>query len=131
MAPMSFLQHRVRLGVNAMVSFKPVLALFAVFALAGAVTPVLAEEQVVTVTASRAACDGMSSSDSSKLAREAEKKGSYQEASDCFLAAGEYTRAHRASTRAAGEAMAIAKRNASSGAASAKSQMARMRAAFR
>ena len=114
-----------------MVSLKPVLALFAVFALAGAVAPVLAQEEVVTVTASRTTCEGLSSNDSSKLAREAEKKGSYQEASDCFLAAGEYTRAHRASNRAAGAAAAMAKRNAASGAASAKSQMARIRAAFR
>ena len=114
-----------------MVSLKPVLALFAVFAFAGTVAPAFAEEQVVTVTASRAGCEGMSSNDSSRLAREAEKKGSYQEASDCFVAAGEYTRAHRASNRAAGEAAAVAKRNASTAAASAKSQMARLRAAFR
>lgn len=114
-----------------MVSLKTSIALFAVFAFAGAVAPVMAEETVVTVTASRAACDDVSSSDSSKLAREAEKKGSYQEASDCFLKAGEYTRAHRASTKAAGEAAAVAKRQASTAAKSAKGQMAKIRAAFR
>jgi hypothetical protein len=114
-----------------MVSLKTSLALLAVFTFAGAVAPAMAEEPVVTVTASRTACEGLSSTDSSKLAREAEKKGSYQEASDCFLAAGEYTRAHRASARVAGEAAAVAKRDASSAAQSAKSQMARIRAAFR
>ena len=114
-----------------MVSLKSVLALFAVVTFAGAVAPAVAQEQEVTVTASRLPCEGVSASESSKLAREAEKKGSYQEASDCFVAAGEYNRAHRASARAAGEAAAVAKRNASTAAASAKSQMARMRAAFR
>jgi hypothetical protein len=113
-----------------MVSFKSVLAVFAVLAFAGAVAPASAEE-VVTVTASRLTCEGMSVNDSSRLAREAEKSGEYQQASDCFLAAGEYMRAHRASTRAAGEAAAIAKRNASAAAVSAKSQVARLRAAFR
>lgn len=114
-----------------MVSFKTSLVLFAAFTVAAAVAPVMAQEPVVTVTATRAACEGISASDSSKLAREAEKKGSYQEASDCFLAAGEYTRAHRASTRAASEAAALAKRQASTAADNAKSQMARIRAAFR
>jgi hypothetical protein len=114
-----------------MVSLKTSLALLAVSTFAGAVAPAMAEEPVVTVTASRTACEGLSASDSSKLAREAEKKGSYQEASDCFLAAGEYTRAHRASAHVAGEAAAVAKRDASSAARSAKSQMARIRAAFR
>jgi hypothetical protein len=131
MAPTRFLQHRARQGVNLMVSLKSVLALFAVVALAGVVAPATAQEQEVTVTASRLTCEGISASESSKLAREAEKKGSYQEASDCFVAAGEYNRAHKASARAAGEAAAVAKRNASTAAASAKSQMARMRAAFR
>ena len=114
-----------------MVSFKQVLVLSAVLAMAGAVVPAFAQEQVVTVTASRLACEGMSADDSSKLAREAEKKGSYQEASDCFVAAGEYNRAHRASARAAGEAATVAKRNASTAASSARSQMARIKAAFR
>jgi hypothetical protein len=114
-----------------MVSFKQVLVLSAVLAMAGAVAPAFAQEQEVTVTASRLACEGMSANDSSKLAREAEKKGSYQEASDCFVAAGEYNRAHRASVRAAGEAATVAKRNAPTAALSAKSQLARMKAAFR
>lgn len=114
-----------------MVSLKTSLVLVAVFAFAGAVAPVAAQEPVVTVTASRAACEGLSANDSSKLAREAEKKGSYQEAADCFLAAGEYTRAHRASARLAEEAAEAQKRDASRAAASAKSQMARIRAAFR
>jgi hypothetical protein len=114
-----------------MVSLKSRLALFAVFALAGAVAPVLAQEQEVTVTASRTGCEGMSANDSSKLAREAEKKGAYQEASDCFVVAGEYMRAHRASTRAAGEAASAQKRNATAAAETAKSQVARLRNAFR
>src|SRR3954470_2910879 len=103
MVPTPFLQHLARTGADHMVSFKQVLVLSAVLAM-GAVVPAFAQEQEVTVTASRLACDGMSANDSSKLAREAEKKGSYQEASDCFVAAGEYNRAHRASVRAAGEA---------------------------
>ncbi|MEJ0038181.1 MAG: hypothetical protein WDO68_19230 [Gammaproteobacteria bacterium] len=114
-----------------MVSLKSTLALFAVLAFAGVVAPVVAQEQSVTVTASRTGCEGMSPSESSQLAREAEKNGEYQRASECFVVAGEYTRAHRASTRAAGEAAALAKHNASTAAANAKSQMARVRAAFR
>lgn len=114
-----------------MVSLKTSFALLAAFAFAGAVAPALAEEPVVTVTASRTACEDVSISESSKLAREAEEKGSYQEASDCFLKAGEYTRAHRASAKAAAEAAAVRKRDASSAAHSARSQMARIRAAFR
>jgi hypothetical protein len=114
-----------------MVSFKSSLALFAVFALAGAVAPVSAQEEVVTVTASRTGCEGMSASDSSRLARKAEKNGEYQEASECFLVAGEITRAHRASARAAGEAAEAQKRNASAAADKAKGQFARVRAAFR
>jgi len=114
-----------------MVSLKTSIALFAVLAFAGAVAPVMGQEPVVTVTASRAACEDLSVSDSSKLAREAEKKGSYQEASDCFVKAGEYTRAHRASAKAAGEAASVAKRDASAAAKSAKGQMAKIRAAFR
>ena len=111
-----------------MVSFKPALILVAALAFAG---PSFAQEEVVTVTASRISCEGLSASESIKLAREAEKKGAHQEASDCYLAAGEYGRAHRASARAAGDAAAVAKRNASTAAASAKSQMARIKAAFR
>jgi hypothetical protein len=126
-----FLQHLARTGADHMVSFKQVLVVSAVLAVAGVVTPAFAQEQEVTVTASRLACEGMSANDSSRLAREAEKKGSYQEASDCFIAAGEYNRAHRASARAAGEAASVAKRNASTAASSAKSQFARMKAAFR
>jgi hypothetical protein len=125
-----FLQHLARTGADHMVSLKQVLVLSAVFAFAG-VAPAFAQEQVVTVTASRAGCEGMSASDSSKLAREAEKKGAYQEASDCFLAAGELNRSHRASARAAGEAATMAKRNASTAASNARSQLARMKAAFR
>ncbi len=114
-----------------MVSLKTSLTLVAVFALAGAVAPVVAQEPVVTVTGTRTACEGLSAKDSSKLAREAEKKGWYQDASDCFLAAGEYTRAHRASARLAEEAAEAQKRDASRAAESAKSQMAQIRAAFR
>jgi hypothetical protein len=131
MAVALFLQHLARTGAGLMVSLKTSIVLAAVLAFAGAVAPVMAQEPVVTVTASRAACDDLSVSESSKLAREAEKKGSYQEASDCFLRAGEYTRAHRASAKAAGAAAAVAKRDASVAAQSAKSQMARVRAAFR
>ena len=83
------------------------------------------------MTATRAACEGLSANDASKLARKAEKKGSYEEASECFLAAGEYTRAHKASAKAAGEAAEEAKRNASAAAETAKAQMTRIRAAFR
>lgn len=114
-----------------MVSLKTSLVLFAVFAFAGVVAPAVADEEVVTITASRAACEGLSAKDSSRLARKAEKKGSYEEASECFLAAGEYTRAHRASAKAAEEAAETAKRSTSTAADSAKSQMARLRAAFR
>ena len=114
-----------------MVSLKPALALFAVFAFAGVAAPAVAQEQEVTITATRTGCEGMTASDSSKLAREAEKKGAYQEASECFLVAGEYNRAHRASTRAAGEAASAQKRNASAAAQVAKNQVARLRAAFR
>jgi hypothetical protein len=125
-----FLQHLARTGADHMVSFKQVLVL-SVLAMAGAMTPAFAQEQEVTVTASRLSCEGMSANDSSKLAREAEKKGFYQEASDCFVAAGEYNRAHRASAKAAGEAATVAKRNALTAASSARSQMARIKAAFR
>jgi hypothetical protein len=125
-----FLQHRARTGADHMVSFKQVLVLSAVLAFAG-MTPAFAQEEVVTVTASRLGCEGMSVKESSKLAREAENKGAYQEASDCFMAAGEFNRAHRASARAAAEAASIAKRNATTAASSARSQMARIKAAFR
>ncbi len=114
-----------------MVSLKSVLTLFAVLAVSGAVAPAFAQEEEVTVTASRAACEGLSANESSKLAREAEKKGAYEEASGCFLVAGEYLRAHRASTKAAGIAAANTKRNASAAAETARNQMARIRAAFR
>jgi hypothetical protein len=114
-----------------MVSLRTVLAASAMFALSGVVAPAFAQEEVVTVTASRVTCDGLAASESSKLAREAEKKGAYQEAADCFLSAGEYTRAHRASNRAAGVAAANTKQNATAAAATAKGQMARLRAAFR
>ena len=113
-----------------MVSLKQMLVLSAVLAF-GAVAPAFAQEQEVTVTASRLGCEGMSANDSSKLAREAEKKGLYQEASECFLAAGELNRSHRASAKAAGAAVTVAKRNASTAASSAKGQLARMKAAFR
>src|SRR5512139_1371079 len=125
-----FLQHLARTGADHMVSLKQVLVLSAVFAF-GAMAPAFAQEQEVTVTASRLGCEGMSPNDSSKLAREAEKRGSYQEASDCFLAAGELNRSHRASAKAAGAAAAVAKRNASTAALSVKNQLARMKAAFR
>ena len=114
-----------------MVSLKSALAFFVVLAFAGAVAPVIAQEQTVTVTASRTACEGVSPSESSRLAREAEKNGEYQRASVCYVVAGEYSRAHRASNRATGEAAAMARRNASTAAANAKTQMARLRAAFR
>lgn len=114
-----------------MVSLKTSLALFAVLAFAGAGAPVLADEEVVTVTGTRGACEGISASDASKLARKAEKEGSYREASECFLAAGEYTRAHRASVKAAGEAAEHAKHRTSVAADRARSQMARVRDAFR
>src|SRR5262249_25972350 len=98
-----------------MTSFKTVLTLFGLLALAGVAGQVHAEEQVVTISATRvqeparSACEGMSAADSSRMAREAEKNGAYQQASDCFVVAGEYTRAHRASVRAAGEAAAVVK----------------------
>jgi hypothetical protein len=114
-----------------MVSLTTSVVLFAVVAFAGVVAPAMADEDVVTVTASREACEGASAKDSKRLAREAEKKGMYEEASECFLAAGEYTRAHRASAKAAEEAAENAKRSAMAAADSAKSQMARLRDAFR
>ena len=123
-----------------MVSLKSAaVAFLAVFALAGIAAQVHAEEEVVTVTATRpqdqpasgAACEGLSASESGRLAREAEDNGAWQRASDCFVVAGEYLRAHHASARVASEAVAAQKRNASTAAANAKSQMARIRAAFR
>jgi hypothetical protein len=110
------------------------VALFAVFAFTGVVTEVHADEDVVTVTATRVeeksaatpACQGMSVDEADRLAREAENNGAWQRASDCFVVAGEYMRAHRAS-----EAAAIQKRNASVAAETARNQMARLRAAFR
>src|SRR5689334_7322933 len=111
-----FLQHLARTGADHMVSLKQMLVLFEVLAF-GVMASAFAQEQEVRVTASRLGCEGMSSNDSSKLAREAEKKGLYQEAAECFLAAG--------------EAATVAKRNASTAASSAKSQLARMKAAFR
>ena len=121
-----------------MVSLKrTAVAFFAALAVGGVVAQVHAEEELVTITATRTqeqsgpACEGLSVDDSSRVAREAEKSGAWQRASDCFLAAGEYMRAHRASTRAAGEAMATQKRNATAAAQTARSQMARLRAAFR
>jgi hypothetical protein len=131
MAPTGFLEHRARQGVDHMVSFRTSFALVVAFAFAGGVTAAAAGEPVVTVTASRAACEGTSSSDSKRLAREAEKRGDYEAASKCFLAAGEYTRAHRASAHAAEDAAEVAKREASAAAESARHQMARIRAAFR
>ena len=113
------------------------VAFFAVLAFTGAVTQVHADEEVVTITATRvevksaAACDGLSVSESARLAREAENDGVWQRASDCYVVAGEYQRANRASARAAGEAAAAQRRNALVAAESAKSQMARLRAAFR
>jgi hypothetical protein len=86
---------------------------------------------VVTVTATRGVCEGLSAKDSGKLARKAEKEGSYEEASECFLAAGEYTRAHRASVKAAGEAAEHAKHRTSAAADRARSQMAQLKDAFR
>jgi hypothetical protein len=108
-------------------------------AFAGAVAQVHADEQVVTVTATRVeeksapanACEGLSVDDADRLAREAENSGAWQRASDCFVVAGEYTRAHRASARATSEAAAVQKRNASVAAETARNQMARIRAAFR
>ena len=113
------------------------VAFFAVFAITGAMAQVQAEEQLVTITATRThelsgpACEGLSAGDSDRLAREAEKSGAWQRASDCFLAAGEYGRAHRASNRVAGEAAAAQRRNASMAVESARTQVARIRAAFR
>jgi hypothetical protein len=115
------------------------VALFAVFAFTGVVTEVHADEDVVTVTATRVeekstatpACQGMSVDEADRLAREAENNRAWQRASDCFVVAGEYMRAHRASARVASEAAAIQKRNASVAAETARNQMARLRAAFR
>jgi hypothetical protein len=113
------------------------VAFFMALGLAGAAVQVHAEEELVTITATRThesdgpVCEGMAVAEASRLAREAEKSGDWQRASDCFLAAGEYMRAHRASTRAASESAAAQKRNASAGAEVAKNQMARIRAAFR
>jgi hypothetical protein len=123
-----------------MVSSKSVaVALFALFAFTGLVKQVHADEEVVTITATRTeekaapatACEGLSANESSRLAREAEGDGAWQRASDCFVVAGEYMRAHRASARVASEAAAAQRRNASMAAANARSQMARIRAAFR
>jgi len=116
---------------------KAAVAFFLALGLAGAAVQVHAEEELVTITATRThdpagpACEGMEVAEASVLAREAEKSGAWQRASDCFLAAGEYTRADRASTRAASESAAAQKRNASVGTEVAKNQMARIRAAFR
>ena len=115
------------------------VALFAVFAFTGVVTEVHADEDVVTVTATRVeeksaatpACQGMPVDEADRLAREAENNRAWQRASDCFVVAGEYMRAHRASARVASEAAAIQKRNASVAAETARNQMARLRAAFR
>jgi hypothetical protein len=123
-----------------MVSPKSVaVALFAVFTFAGAVTQVQADEQVVTVTATRiegkaapaSACEGVSADEADRLGREAENSGAWERASDCFVVAGEYMRAHRASARATSEAAALQKRNASVAAETARNQIARVRAAFR
>ena len=120
-----------------MSSLRSALALFGLLALAGVAAQVHAEEQFVTVSATRdqeprhPACEGMSASDSSRVAREAEKKGAYEQASECFLNAGEYLRANRASARAAGEAAAVQKRNAMASAQIARAQAARLRQALR
>jgi hypothetical protein len=119
-----------------MTSLRSTFALLGVLALAGGVAQVQAEEQVVTISATRveeshAACEGRSASESSRVAREAEKSGEYEQAAECFRVAGEYTRAHRASLRAAGEDASALKRNASAGMESAKAQAARLKAAFR
>ena len=123
-----------------MVSSRSVAVAFsAVFAFTGAVAQVHADEEVVTVTATRveeksaapAACQGMSIDEADRIAREAENNGAWQRASDCFVVAGEYMRAHRASARVASEAAEVQKRNASAAAETARNQMARLRAAFR
>src|SRR5262245_46986287 len=89
-------------GALEMVSLRQTaVALLAVFAFGGAVAQVHAEEQLVTITATRTqdaagpACEGMSADEASRIAREAESSGAWQRASDCFVAAGEYLRAHR------------------------------------
>ena len=120
-----------------MSSLRSALALFGLLAFTGLAAQVHAEEQVVTVSATRdqeprhPACEGMSASDSSRAAREAERNGAYEQASECFLNAGELLRANRASARAAGEAAAVQKRNASASMQTAKAQAARLREAFR
>jgi len=120
-----------------MSSIRSAVAFFGLLALAGVAAQVHAEEQVVTVSATRdqeprhPACEGMSASESSRAAREAEKNGAYQQASECFVNAGEYLRANRASARVAGDAAAVQKRNAMASAQTVREQAARLREAFR
>jgi hypothetical protein len=120
-----------------MTSFRSAVALFGLLALVGVAVQVNAQEQVVTVSATRdqeprhPACEGMSASESSRAAREAEKSGAYQQASECFLNAGEYLRANRAGARAAADAAAAQKRNATASAETVRAQAARLREAFR
>ncbi len=106
-----------------MTSPKPLLALLGAIALAGVVTSARAD--------TAPSCDGASPREAQQLAREAQKSGAYQRAADCFLVAGDRLRAHRAMIRAAADSSAVAQRNAAATAESVKSQMQRLRAAFR
>jgi len=119
-----------------MSSLRPLLTLVGLFALTGAVLPAhadpVAEVQAdVQVSAAFPSCEGLPARDAGRLAREAEKSGAHERAAQCFLAAGENFRAHRAMVRATEDTTAAAKRKASLAANSAKDQLRRVKAAFR
>ena len=90
-----------------------------------------AQQEVVVVATQPGNCDGNSPADSRRLAKEAEKSGAHQRAAECYLVAGDNLRAHRAMLHMAADSAAASKRNASTAAESAKSQVRRIRAAFR
>lgn len=119
-----------------MSSLKPLLTLIGLFALTGAVLPAHADtvpevQAEVQVLGAFPSCEGLPARDASRLAREAEKSGAHERAAQCFLAAGENFRAHRAMVRATENTTEAAKRKASIAADSAKDQLRRVKAAFR
>src|SRR5262245_66395450 len=104
--------HRPRHGRSAfMSSLKPLLTLVGMLTLTGGLTPAYADAiPEVQVSAEFPSCEGMPARDAGRLAREAEKHGAHERAAQCFLAAGENFRAHKAMIRATEGTTEAAKR---------------------
>jgi len=114
-----------------MSSYRLPLVLAGLLALAGATSAMAQDTEVVVTATAPGACEGANQDDLIRTAREAEKTGAHQRAAECYRAAGDHLRAHRAMIRVGENSAAAAKRNASVAASTAKAQLKRAREALR